>query len=308
MKQYNYYIYLLTTTNNKVIYIGVTNNLQRIIYEHQNKLVDGFTKRYNLIKLVYYEHTADINLAIQREKEIKRWRREKKNKLVESLNPNWKDLSESLFHEISQSTDETGLLRNDNICVTGLIITAGLSSRMGKFKPLLQYKGKSFLQSIITKLDSVCDEIVVVTGHNKELIETELKLFPTRNKIKTIFNENYNDGMFTSLQKGLEYSEKSDWILYHFIDHPTLPNSFYKNFISRVDNSFDWIQPKYKENNGHPILINKRVIDLITKAPQTSNLKEISHNSTFSKKYWDCNYSEIHDDIDTIERYNDILC
>ena len=92
----NYFVYLITNWNNKVIYIGITNNLQRRVFEHKNKLVEGFTSRYNLNKLVYYEITTDVNSAIAREKEIKKWRREKKNKLVESLNPEWKELIEEL--------------------------------------------------------------------------------------------------------------------------------------------------------------------------------------------------------------------
>jgi len=71
----------------------MTNNLERRIYEHKNKLVDGFTKKYNLNKLVYYEQTNDVNSAIQREKQIKKWRREKKNNLIEMMNPKWEDLS-----------------------------------------------------------------------------------------------------------------------------------------------------------------------------------------------------------------------
>jgi len=94
MKDHNYFVYILSNWNNKVIYVGLTNNLSRRLYEHKNKLIDGFTKKYNLNKLVYYEITPNINSAIQREKEIKKWRREKKNNLIESLNPNWSDLSE----------------------------------------------------------------------------------------------------------------------------------------------------------------------------------------------------------------------
>jgi putative endonuclease len=90
---HNYYVYLLTNWNNKVIYVGMTNDLQRRIYEHKNKSVRGFTSRYNVNKLVYFEHMTDVLQAIAREKEIKKWRREKKNRLVESMNPEWKDLS-----------------------------------------------------------------------------------------------------------------------------------------------------------------------------------------------------------------------
>lgn len=88
-----YYVYLLTNWNDKVMYVGVTNNLEKRIYEHRNKLVKGFTERYNVRKLVYYEESNDIMAAIEREKEIKKWRREKKDYLVNQANSEWKDLS-----------------------------------------------------------------------------------------------------------------------------------------------------------------------------------------------------------------------
>ena len=75
------------------MYLGVTNNLERRLYEHKNKLVKGFTEKYNVNKLVYFEKTQDVTAAIAREKEIKKWRREKKNQLVNRMNSNWKDLS-----------------------------------------------------------------------------------------------------------------------------------------------------------------------------------------------------------------------
>lgn len=90
------YVYLLTNWNNRVIYAGVTNDLNRRLYEHKNKLIPGFTKKYHLNKLVYFEETQDINAATAREKEIKKWRREKKDKLVNQMNTNWQDLSEGL--------------------------------------------------------------------------------------------------------------------------------------------------------------------------------------------------------------------
>jgi putative endonuclease len=75
------------------MYVGVTNNLERRIYEHKGKLVKGFTKKYNVNKLVYFAETRDVTAAIAREREIKKWQREKKNQLVNQLNPTWKDLS-----------------------------------------------------------------------------------------------------------------------------------------------------------------------------------------------------------------------
>lgn len=91
-----YYVYLLTNWNHRVMYVGVTNDLRRRLYEHQDKLVKGFTEKYNVNKLVYYEETNDVTAAIAREKEIKKWRREKKNKLVFGVNPEWNDLSDQL--------------------------------------------------------------------------------------------------------------------------------------------------------------------------------------------------------------------
>ena len=93
MKDYKFYVYIITNWNDTVIYVGMTNNLERRLYEHKHKLVEGFTKKYNVYKLVYYEHGLDVHAAIKREKEIKKWRREKKNKLVMTMNPEWKDLA-----------------------------------------------------------------------------------------------------------------------------------------------------------------------------------------------------------------------
>ena len=90
----SYYVYLLTNWNNQVMYVGVTNNLERRMYEHKEKIVKGFTEKYNVNKLVYYEETSDIVEALNREKEIKKWRRDKKNRLVKNTNPLWHDLSE----------------------------------------------------------------------------------------------------------------------------------------------------------------------------------------------------------------------
>lgn len=89
----SYFVYILTTSNNKVMYVGVTNNLERRIAEHKSHLIKGFTQRYNVDKLVYVEETADVVAAIEREKQIKGWTRAKKNELVISMNPEWLDLS-----------------------------------------------------------------------------------------------------------------------------------------------------------------------------------------------------------------------
>ena len=88
----HYYIYIITNKTNRVLYTGVTNNLARRICEHRNKIIDGFTKKYNVNKLVYCESFINPNDAISAEKRIKGWLRKKKIELVESKNPQWEDL------------------------------------------------------------------------------------------------------------------------------------------------------------------------------------------------------------------------
>ncbi len=88
-----YYVYILTTKNNKMLYIGVTNDLQRRLYEHKNKMLDGFSKKYNIDKLIHYEEFQYIDDAISREKQLKGWTRIKKDNLITKSNPNWMELS-----------------------------------------------------------------------------------------------------------------------------------------------------------------------------------------------------------------------
>ena len=91
-----YYVYIMTNKVNRVLYTGVTSNLGKRTYEHKEKLVSGFTKRYNLTKLVYYEIFDDIGSAISREKQIKAGSRQKKVDLVNSMNKDWRDLGDEL--------------------------------------------------------------------------------------------------------------------------------------------------------------------------------------------------------------------
>ena len=92
-----YYTYFVTNKSLNVLYVGVTNDLVRRIYAHKNKFADGFTKKYNVDRLVYYETYTDINLAIAREKQIKGWSRKKKEALIGKQNPLWKELYEGII-------------------------------------------------------------------------------------------------------------------------------------------------------------------------------------------------------------------
>lgn len=91
--EHSYYVYILASERNGTLYIGVTNYLARRIWEHKNDMVDGFTKKYHVHDLVYYECYDSIYDAIQREKHIKEWQRKWKLKLIEGMNPEWRDLS-----------------------------------------------------------------------------------------------------------------------------------------------------------------------------------------------------------------------
>ena len=96
-----YYVYIMASYS-RVLYTGVTNDLCRRVYQHKHKLVEGFTSRYNVNQLVYYETTGDVKAAIEREKQIKGWRREKKLALIEGLNPKWIDMSDELCGDLDK--------------------------------------------------------------------------------------------------------------------------------------------------------------------------------------------------------------
>ncbi len=208
--------------------------------------------------------------------------------------------------EMSRKRDQpmAEKMERDQLNIFGLLIAAGLSSRMPLFKPLAKYNENSFLTEIIRKLKLVCDKIVVVTGYKEDEIKIEVeKYFPQDSQIHLVLNSDYEKGMFSSLQCGLRNLTESDWILYHFIDQPSLPVEFYKNFIEQIDNGYNWIQPRNKVRNGHPLLISKNIFHTIISASSTENLKSISFLPFVNKKFWQCNYPQILQDIDTPDDY-----
>ena len=94
----SYYVYILASATNYTVYIGVTSDLVRRVYEHRNHLdPDSFTSQYDVHKLVYFEQTSDVKAALEREKQLKGWRRSKKNALIDTMNPEWKDLYPDLL-------------------------------------------------------------------------------------------------------------------------------------------------------------------------------------------------------------------
>ena len=105
MNERTFYVYLLASKSRR-LYVSVTNNLERRLFEHKSKLVDGFTKRYKIDRLVYFEQTVDVLSAIAREKQVKSWSRSKKIALIESINPIWEDLSTEWYKADSSLRSE----------------------------------------------------------------------------------------------------------------------------------------------------------------------------------------------------------
>jgi molybdenum cofactor cytidylyltransferase len=136
------------------------------------------------------------------------------------------------------------------------------------------------------------------------MIHVEIeKEYSVDSGISIVVNQEYEKGMFTSLQCGLKQLRNSEWILYHFVDQPGLPDLFYKEFAGQVDDNFNWIQPEYKNKKGHPIVFDKEIFSLITNASAKKNLNNISKHPQVKKKFWKCNYPQVLQDIDTQQDY-----
>ncbi len=197
-------------------------------------------------------------------------------------------------------------MNNNSIKIYGLLISAGFSGRMKSFKPLLKFEGKPFVVNIADKLAEVCEKVVVVTGYKAHEILKEFEAAENNalcEKTKFVFNKNYKEGMFSSLQSGLKKCGEADWVLLHFVDQPTLPPEFYKDFTKQIKDKFDWVQPIHEERKGHPVLIGKKIVREILDSTLDGNLREISHNAGIKKKLWECNFPQIFTDVDTPEDY-----
>lgn len=192
--------------------------------------------------------------------------------------------------------------------ITGLIISAGLSSRMGELKPLLEYKGKKFVERIIDNILPVCSKIVIVTGNKSDrIIDFISSAYASNNSIEMIYNHEYEKGMFSSLKKGIADLKDHGWILYHFVDQPNLPEEFYNQFIEQIEDGYDWIQPTFKGRKGHPLLFSNNVVHKIIDAADNANLRLISNDAKIKKKYWECEFNSIFTDIDTQKDLNNLI-
>ena len=103
-RDYNFWVYIMTNKHHTVLYIGVTDDLERRVSEHRIGEIAGFTASYRCKKLVYYEHSTEVLAAIAREKQLKRWSRSKKVALITTMNPHWRDLAPEVLGEVQQPT------------------------------------------------------------------------------------------------------------------------------------------------------------------------------------------------------------
>jgi molybdenum cofactor cytidylyltransferase len=187
--------------------------------------------------------------------------------------------------------------------VNGLLISAGLSGRMGEFKPLMLFNEIPFVVIITKKMLSVCDKVVIVTGYKSHEIETTIQHAFTHDKlfekIRLVYNPDYEKGMFTSLQAGIKQMEDAEWVLYHFVDQPFHSIKFYEEMIYQIDNDYDWVQPKYETKEGHPVLFKKTLFEKIIESPSNFWLRFIRDDDITKKKNWETGYSQILKDFDT---------
>ncbi|MBI2417037.1 MAG: nucleotidyltransferase family protein [Ignavibacteriales bacterium] len=189
--------------------------------------------------------------------------------------------------------------------ITGIVLTAGTSARMGRCKALLPYKGTNLISHVLDKLAPVCDEIIIVTGkHHDEMHEffsSPAKLAAYHARIVT--NKNYLNGMFSSLQVGISGVSCSDWILYHFVDQPGLPPEFYKEFVTRLDNTKQWLQPTQNGRRAHPVCIHHSLFAELLAAPPELTMRDVFRKLQIDRTFWEYDGTGLFDDLDTPEDY-----
>ena len=181
--------------------------------------------------------------------------------------------------------------------ISSILLCAGYSSRMKSLKPLLKLNGKTFIQTIIEKLDHVSDRIGVVVGYKADEIIQHLETVNLLDKVDIIENKQFDLGMFSSLKCALE-NINADWYLYHFIDQPSLSLEFYDMFLGLADKKTNWIQPIHNGRKGHPILFDN-FIKKLALGSNYNSLRELSCNNEITKHYCHSNSDLIFEDIDT---------
>lgn len=194
--------------------------------------------------------------------------------------------------------------------IYGLILAAGYSSRMDDFKPLVLYDQKPFIEHIINKLAAVCDEILIVTGFNRYVLEDSVKAIyngrPILKKIDFVHNKDFAKGMFSSVQVGLKElfpeMQKDDYVMLHLIDQPHIPEAVYEKLVLEARSSTrKVILPSYEKKAGHPIMLSKSVVEKIIDTPVSDNLRNILRNFHDEISYIEILDESIVQDVNTQE-------
>ena len=192
--------------------------------------------------------------------------------------------------------------------INGILLSAGFSSRMQAFKPLQEKNGVPMIAQVARKMLQVCHTVTVVTGFRSQDVVRALAEFfpgtgskPLDDRLLVVHNREFEKGMFTSLQTGLKNLPDTDWLLYHFVDQPALPEAFYRAFIAQIESGVQWIQPRFQGKKGHPILMHRSLFPLILNADADSNLRQVTKEREIKIKIWDCSFREILFDLDTRE-------
>jgi len=200
--------------------------------------------------------------------------------------------------------------------IFGLIIAAGLSSRMDGFKPLVRYRDKTFIQHIIDKLSLVCDEIVIVTGHNNKNLEEGVRAMykgdDVLKKIDFVHNQNFQNGMFSSIKAGVTFllprMSESDYIMLHLVDQPHISESVYKTLAEKAHNErLKVIIPSYNMKAGHPIVLSKDIIEDVAVAPDSNNLRDILKKWRNDATYIEITDESVLQDVNTLKERKEYL-
>ena len=187
----------------------------------------------------------------------------------------------------------------------GLILAAGRSSRMGRDKALLVYRGKTFLNHLVHLALPRVESIVVVLGHNEQVISESL---PDSQRIKIVVNRDYDRGMLSSLQQGLESLAASvDWILWMLVDHPAVRGRTLDALIasaSRTDAPL--VIPRFDGNRGHPIMVSRRVAERMLQIDPTASPQDVVRSHYGETRFIDVKDPGIMRDIDRPIDYRDL--
>ena len=194
--------------------------------------------------------------------------------------------------------------------IYGLIIAAGLSSRMEDFKALVRFNNKTFIEHIINKLARVCDEILIVKGFRGYALEDSVKALYSGDtllkKIDFVHNKNYEKGMFSSVQTGLKailsQMNSHDYVMLHLVDQPHISETVYEILAEKAHNErLKIIIPSYNMKAGHPIILSQEIIKEIIVAPDTETLRDVLKRFHENTIYVNIQEDSIIQDVNTQE-------